>query len=87
VPNHKVPFLAESTICWSKASHLGVCFVSISDEHKSELQVWLSRKLEEMLPKFVAGQFQKAESSSITALAEDVHSAKKATDHEQQRPE
>jgi ActR/RegA family two-component response regulator len=45
VPDHKVPFLAESTICWSKTGHLGVRFVSISDEHKSALQLWLSRKL------------------------------------------
>jgi CheY-like chemotaxis protein len=65
VPDHKVPFLAESTICWSKTGHLGVRFVSISDEHKSKLQGWLSRKLEEMLPEFVAGQFQRAESCSV----------------------
>ncbi len=61
LPHHKAPFLADSTICWWKTGHLGVRFVSISDEHKSELQGWLSRKLEETLPDFVAGQFQKAE--------------------------
>jgi CheY-like chemotaxis protein len=59
VPDHKVPFVAESTICWSKTGHLGVRFVSISDEHKSELQVWLARQLEEMLPESVAEKFQK----------------------------
>jgi len=63
VPDHKVTFLAESTICWSKTGHLGVRFASLSDEHKSELQVWLSRKLEEMLPEFVAGQFRKVEAA------------------------
>ena len=63
VPDHKVPFSAESTICWSKTGPLGVRFVSISDEHKSKLQGWLSRKLEEMLPEFVAHQFQKAEAA------------------------
>ena len=68
LPDHRVPFLAESTICWSKTGHLGVRFVSISDEHKSELQVWLSRKLEELLPEFVAGQFRKVE----TALDPDL---------------
>lgn len=68
LPDHKVPFLAESTICWSKTGRLGVRFVSISDEHKSELQVWLSRKLEELLPEFVAGQFRKVE----TALDPDL---------------
>jgi len=61
LPDHKVPFLAESTICWLKTGHLGVRFVSLSREHKSELQDWLSRKLEEMLPEFVAGKFQRAE--------------------------
>ena len=70
LPDHKVPFLAESTICWLKTGHLGVRFVSLSQERKSELQEWLSQKLEEMLPEFVARKFQKAESSSLTALAD-----------------
>jgi len=63
LPDHKVPFSAESTICWSRTGHLGVRFLSISDEHKSELQLWLSQKLEEMLPEFVAGQFRRAEAA------------------------
>jgi CheY-like chemotaxis protein len=70
LPDHKVPFLVESSICWWKTGHLGVRFVSLSQEHKSELQDWLSQKLEEMLPEFVARKFQKAESSSITALTD-----------------
>jgi len=61
LPDHTVPFSAESTICWSRTGHLGVRFVSISDEHKSELQLWLSQELEEMLPEFVAGQFRRVE--------------------------
>jgi ActR/RegA family two-component response regulator len=68
LPDHKVPFLAESRICWWKTGHLGVRFVSFSPERKSELQDWLSQKLEETLPEFVAGKFQKAEGSPITAL-------------------
>jgi CheY-like chemotaxis protein len=68
LPGHKVPFLAESRICWWKKWHLGVRFVSLSQERKSELQDWLSRKLEEMLPDFVAGKFQKAEAGSIPTL-------------------
>jgi CheY-like chemotaxis protein len=32
--------------------------VSLSEEHKFELQGWLSQKLEEMLPEFVARKFQ-----------------------------
>jgi c-di-GMP-binding flagellar brake protein YcgR len=63
LPGHRGPFLAESRICWLKSGHLAVRFASISDEHKAELQVWLSRQLEEMLPEFVAGQFQKFEAA------------------------
>jgi CheY-like chemotaxis protein len=70
LPDHKGPFVAESTICWLKTGHLGVRFVSLSKEHTSELQEWLSRKLEEALPDSVASQFQKAESSSIPVLAD-----------------
>jgi ActR/RegA family two-component response regulator len=64
LPDHEAPVVAESTICWSKTGHLGVRFESISDEHKSELQVWLSQKLEQILPEFVADQFRKAEHGS-----------------------
>ena len=42
IPDHKAPFVAESTICWLKTGHLGVRFVSLSSERKSELQQWLS---------------------------------------------
>ena len=65
LPDHTVSFSARSTICWSKTGHLGVRFVSISDEHKSELQGWLSRKLEETLPELVAQQFQAEKSISV----------------------
>jgi diguanylate cyclase (GGDEF)-like protein/PAS domain S-box-containing protein len=61
LPDHETPFLAGSTLCWSKTGHLGVRFISMSDNQKSELQVWLSKKLEETLPEFVAGQFRQAE--------------------------
>ena len=64
LPDHTMPFFAESTICWSKTGYLGVRFVSIPAEQKSELQVWLSQKLEETLPEFVAEQFRKAEAVS-----------------------
>ena len=60
LPDHEAPLSAESTICWSKTGNLGVRFVSISDEQKSVLQVWLSQKLEETLPEGVAGKFRKA---------------------------
>ena len=61
LPDHEAPLLAESTICWSKKGHLGIRFVSMSDEQKSELQIWLSQKLEQTLPEFVADQFRRAE--------------------------
>jgi len=64
LPDHEAPFLAESTLCWSKTGSLGVRFVVVSDERKSDLQTWLSAKLEETLPESVAKQFRKAELSS-----------------------
>jgi hypothetical protein len=42
IPDHKVPLVADSTICWLKTGHLGVRFVSLSPTRKSELQEWLS---------------------------------------------
>jgi hypothetical protein len=59
LPDHKGPFLAEPRICWLKSGRLGVGFVSLSTERKSDLQDWLSQRLEEMLPEFVAEKFQK----------------------------
>jgi CheY-like chemotaxis protein len=61
LPDHKFPIMAESRICWCKTGHLGVRLVSFSPECKSELQEWLSQKLEETLPEFVVGKFRKAE--------------------------
>jgi len=52
------PFLSESTICWWETDQLGVRFVTLSQKHKSALQVWLAQKLEEMLPQSVAQKFQ-----------------------------
>ena len=64
LPDHEAPVLAESTVCWLKKGHLGIRFVSLADDHNSELQTWLSQKLEQTLPEFVADQFRKAELSS-----------------------
>ena len=65
LPDHITLLLAESKICWLKTGCLGVSFVSLSPEHKAELQGWLSRKLEESLPESVACQFRKAKDPSI----------------------
>ena len=59
LPDHERALLAESKICWLKSGRLGVRFVSLSKECKSELQGWLSGKLEDILPEFVAGKFRK----------------------------
>jgi diguanylate cyclase (GGDEF)-like protein/PAS domain S-box-containing protein len=64
LPDHDVQFLAQSTICWSKTGYFGIRFLSVSDENKFQLQTWLSEKLEETLPEFVAKQFRKADLSS-----------------------
>ena len=69
LPDHKAPFLAKSTICWLKTGHFGVRFVSLPLERESELQEWLSGKLEEAIPESVARQFQKVEKSSPAVLA------------------
>ncbi|HEV2728812.1 MAG TPA: PilZ domain-containing protein [Terriglobales bacterium] len=69
LPGYSAPYSAEATICWWKTGHLGVRFVSLSQENKSELQVWLAQKLEELLPDFVTATFQKALDSSVPALA------------------
>ena len=66
LPGHEVPFLAESMICWFKTGQIGLRFVSLSQEHKSELQGWLSGKLEEMLPEIVAEKFRRGEGSVIS---------------------
>jgi CheY-like chemotaxis protein len=59
LPDHERTLLAESKICWLKSGRLGVRFVSLSKECKSEVQGWLSGKLEDILPEFVAGKFRK----------------------------
>jgi hypothetical protein len=61
LPDHEVPFLAESDVCWGKPGQLGIRFLALSQEHKSVLQTWLSQKLEDALPESVAGKFRKTE--------------------------
>jgi hypothetical protein len=68
LPGRKALFLAESRICWLKTGHLGVRFVSLSQGQKSELQAWLSKQLEGLLPGLVADQFQKGEGSPVPTL-------------------
>lgn len=65
LPGHAVPCSAESIICWWKTGHLGVRFVSLPQECQSTLKVWLSRKLEDMLPQFVVDKFQKHNENTV----------------------
>ena len=59
VPGREIPVVAVSRVCWWKTGHLGVRFVALSQESRSELQDWLSQKLEELLPEYVAEKFDK----------------------------
>jgi hypothetical protein len=65
LPDHEVPFLAESDVCWGKPGQLGIRFLDLSREHKSVLQTWLSQKLEDTLPESVAGKFRKIEDQPL----------------------
>jgi len=64
LPDREIHFEAESTVCWSKEGYLGFQFTSLSPQLASELQEWLSRRLEESLPESVAGKFRSLEESS-----------------------
>jgi diguanylate cyclase (GGDEF)-like protein/PAS domain S-box-containing protein len=80
LPDHKAPVLATATICWMKTGHIGLRFVSLSQEHKSELQVWLSEKLEQILPEFVAEQFRNAESAEYSLAEKPNHTSDESTE-------
>jgi CheY-like chemotaxis protein len=58
LPGHKAPLLVESTVCWWKTGHIGMRFICLSPLSTSELQDWLSGKLEEALPDFVTRTLQ-----------------------------
>jgi hypothetical protein len=70
LPELEVVFLIEATTCWWKTGHLGIRFVSLTPKHQSELQGWLSRKLEGLLPEFVAGKFRKAAGLPLSTSGE-----------------
>lgn len=61
LPGQQSQLAAESSICWWERGHLGVQFVALFSEQKSELQEWLSRRLEQNLPESVAEKFRKAD--------------------------
>ena len=57
LPGHKRTFSTESTVRWSKTGRCGIRFVSLTEECQYEIQEWLAKKLEELLPPFVAEKF------------------------------
>ena len=60
IPGQIRAFSAESKVCWydqAKARALWLHFLSLSPKHKSTLQDWLGKKLEEVLPQSVIGKF------------------------------
>jgi hypothetical protein len=58
LPGHESPFAAESTVCWCREGHMGLQFISLSEETRAELGEWLSRSLEKSLPESVACKFR-----------------------------
>jgi DNA-binding response OmpR family regulator len=63
LPGRKSPFTVESTICWCKEGYLGLQFTAPPPQLLSDLQEWLSRRLEESLPESVVGKFRGLEES------------------------
>jgi ActR/RegA family two-component response regulator len=64
LPGHLHPFAPESAFCWyDKRGFVGLRFDSFPTQQKSDLQEWLSRKLEESLPEAVAERFRQAKGS------------------------
>ena len=70
LPNHKHPLVAQSRVCWGQAGRLGIRFMSVPAERKSEIQNWLSQRQEEMLPELVTRKLQNTE-RSFTAAVDD----------------
>jgi DNA-binding response OmpR family regulator len=60
LPENQTRFVIQSKICWSDPTgRTGLQFLNLSVPQKTELQGWLSRRLEEVLPEAVANKFQK----------------------------
>jgi len=61
LPERESQFAVESTICWCSEGCFGLQFTSLPPHLASELQEWLSRRLEESLPASVADKFRKSD--------------------------
>ena len=67
LPGHQSRFAVAASVCWSKETYLGLQFTSLSPYLTSELQEWLSHRLEESLPQSVADKFRKLEGLTDSA--------------------
>jgi DNA-binding response OmpR family regulator len=60
LPENQTRFAVQSKICWSDPTgRTGLQFLNLPLPQKTELQGWLSHRLEEVLPEAVASKFQK----------------------------
>jgi DNA-binding response OmpR family regulator len=60
LPDNQNRFVVQAKICWSDGSgRAGLQFLNLALPQKTELQGWLSHRLEEVLPEAVASKFQK----------------------------
>ena len=71
LPGHEFGFEVESTICWCKEGYLGLQFKTLPPQLASELQEWLSRRLEQSLPESVADKFRSLEHTEEPPLVSD----------------
>jgi len=58
LPGQPSQFAVNAVRCWQEGNCVGLQFVSLPPQQKSELQEWLSCRLEEQLPQPVAQKFQ-----------------------------
>jgi len=59
LPGDEFQFVLDSTVCWAKEQRIGLQFTSFSLHRTSNLQEWLSRRLEEAIPQSVRDKFSK----------------------------
>jgi len=57
LPGDEFQFVLESTVCWAKEHRIGLQFTASSLHRTSNLQEWLSRRLEETIPKSIRDKF------------------------------
>jgi CheY-like chemotaxis protein len=85
LPDQKSQFAVEAAVCWSKETHVGLQFTSLSPHLTSELQEWLSRRLEENLPQSVADKFRNLENAPRWMDEPSVGSKASLTESERNR--